>query len=405
MKNFVLYTIFVLVVVFVTATSSSASDLNIGDKAVDFPEGKEWFGGERVSIEDNIGKKVTLIYFMKPGCGSCDKFAPHLYRLMLKNKDTLSVVGVTEFPTDKIEEYLQNKMGDYPIMQDLDRSFMNKYIGVINKYPYVAIIGKDGKLAWYGRGKFHSHVTEELDRALGETEVAAPVVSKGDKYAIAVGVDHTELLANSLVSPENNVELVADSFKDAGYKGVGILLGSEATKESFKKSIADIATQAGKDDTVVIYFSGEANPTTPGDGSVQLNIYLADSALPVGELVKDFKEQSECENLFVVIDANTENSSLKIWEDIAADVGKGVDGATVMLSAARWDRSMLNDSKDHTIFSEMFADNITESDGALTPSILWRDIRESMSEWSRPKGILQSPFIVNSKEFSIGKAN
>ncbi len=404
MKQLLLYICFVFLLLFSFSAYSSATELSIGDTAVDFPEGNKWFGGDKVSLKDNIDNKVTLLYFMKPGCGSCDKFAPHLYRLLLKHKEDLTVVGVTEFSDDKIEEYLVKRVGDYPIIQDKDRSFMNQYIGVINKYPYVAIIDKEGKLSWFGRGKFHSHVTDEVERALNKSKDSVPVNSDGTKRALVVGVDYSGLSLNKLSAPESNAELIAKSFVDAGYTESMLLRGDETTTETLTSDIAKLATDSKSGDSAVFFFSGDAKPLKQSDGSIDLELYFSDSSISLKNLVGKFIRASECKNLLVVVDANNENSTLEIWEDIAADVGKAIPEATIILSAARWDRSMLDESGTKTIFSEMFAESIANSTSVLTPYKLWKNIRDEMSIWSRPSGILQSPFIANSKDFSIGKA-
>lgn len=404
MKKLPSYICFVFLLLFSFTGLVSASELNLGDTASDFPENMKWFGGDKVSLKDNIGKKVTLLYFMKPGCGSCDKFAPHLYRLLLKHKDELSVVGVTEFSDDKINEYMMKRVGDYPIFQDKDRTFMSQYIGVINKYPYVAIIDKEGKLSWFGRGKFHSHVTDEVERALNKSTDTAPINPDGSKRALVVGVDYSDLSLNKLSAPESNAELIAKSFTDAGYLESMLLRGNETTVDKLTADIQKLAADSTAEDSAVFFFSGDAKPLKQSDGSIDLKLYLPDSSISLKNLVGSFTGSSECKNLLVIIDANNENSTLEIWEDIAADVGNAIPEATIIFSAARWDRSMLDKSGTKTIFSEMLAQSIEDSTPSFTPYKLWKNIRDDMSAWSRPSGILQSPFIANPKDFSIGKA-
>ena len=399
------WTICLLFVLLLTGISGlNAAELQVGDVAQDFPQQNMWFGGDKVSLSANIGKKATLIYFMKPGCGSCDKFAPHLYRLLLQNKDELVVVGVTEYPADQINEYLLKRIGDYPIVQDPDRSFINKYIGSITKYPYVALIDKQGKLAWYGRGKFHSQVTEEVNRVLGKTESPECLNPEGKKYALVSGVGYSELVGNRLPTPENNAQLVAEGFDAAGYAATELLIGSELTADALLAGVKQLAEETGAGDSAVFYFSGDAKPVPQADGSIDLKLYLATESISLRQIVTEFTAVAAGKNLLVMIDGNTEKSSLKIWEDIAADVGKGLPGVTVILAAARWDRSMLNTTGDNTNFSEMLSREIESSAPDMTPYQLWRALRDRMSQWSRPQGILQSPFIANPRPFVIGKS-
>ena len=386
----------------VLSSEISAGELQIGDTVPDLPQQNMWFGGEKVSLFANAGKKATLLYFMKPGCGSCDKFAPHLYRLQLQNKDELSVVGITEYSADKINEYLLKRIGDYPIVQDYDRSLIKQYIGNITKYPYVAVIDKDGRLAWYGRGKFHSQVTDEVDRVLGKTEDPVCINPDGKKYALVAGVDFSELVGNRLSSPENNARIVAEEFEAAGYAGTELLVGVEANDESLLTGMKQLAAEVGENDSAVFYFSGDAKPVPQADGSIDLKLYLSGKSISLQELVSSFTESGDGKNLLVMIDGNTEKSSLKIWEDIAADVGKGIPGVTIILSAARWDRSMLVAEGNVTNFAAMLVEEMAGADPDMTPYQLWRHLRDRMSAWSRPKGILQSPFIVNPLPFAIG---
>ncbi len=407
MKSLVVYCVLALSLLLgMFAGSVVASELELGDTAVEFPQGASWFGGERLSLEQNKGEKVTLLYFMKPGCGSCDKFAPHLYRLLLKHRGELSVVGVTEFPDDKIYEYLQKRIGDYPIMQDLSRSFMQQYIGGIDKYPYIAVINKEGILTWFGRGKFHAQVTEEVERALGSTDATTCEPSPpAQQSAMVVGADYSSLLLSQLPEPVTNAELVAKTFTDCGYADVELLSGTGATKESFVAGIEKLGAEAAEGDTAVLYFSGDAKPNPLGSGGMDLKLYLADATVSLRDMVGLFTTASNSKNLLVVIDANSEKSSLPIWEDIADDVGKAFPGTTIILSAARWDRSMLSAEKNLSNFSKFFAQALSESTLQTDPYSLWRMIRDEMSRWSRVHKVLQSPFIVNPQCFSIGKVD
>ena len=378
--------------------------LNIGEQALDFPLGKNWFAGGPLSIADNNDKKVTMIYFMKPGCGSCDKFAPHLYRLILKNKNNLEVVGVTEYPSDTIHEYLAKRFGDYPIMQDLERSFMDKYIGKINKYPYIAIINKKGELSWFGRGKFHAQVTQELNRVLGKEQVKKKNLSRPEELnSLVIGLDKSDLFSTALTTSENNAQLVTEALTHSGYDNVETLTGDDVTFTEIEKSVQNLAVETAVADTAVFYFSGEAKPKQTIDG-IDLELYLKDKQISLRKIVNDFKNKSECKNLLIVIDANNEKSNFKIWEDIAGDMESTYSGVTVMLAAARWDRSLIGKDGKTTVFTEEFSRLLQagkENDTLLTPFALWKDLRDSMSAISRETGILQSPFIINEKDFII----
>ena len=156
-------------------TAAAAELLQPGDAVPEFPADAEWHAGGAQKIGDFGGKKALVLYFAKPGCPSCDDFAPHLYRLLLKNADALRVVMVAPgmYPSVDVANYAANrKLGDYPVMRDAGMQWAPRFIGKVDKFPYVAIVAADGKLAWYGRAKFHEQITAEVDRALGQAPQA-----------------------------------------------------------------------------------------------------------------------------------------------------------------------------------------------------------------------------------------
>lgn len=387
------------------AAMGAASELlQKGELAPDFPADTEWFGGSACKLSDLAGKKAVLLYFLQPGCGSCDNFAPHLYRLALQNKDDLAVIGLTSYPKkDEVESYAQKRMGDYPVAWLPDKSYVSRYIGSIKHFPYIVLIGKDGRIKWFGRGKFHEQVTEELERTLGRLPESR-AISAGKRAALIVSASEGE--NGTLQAPLAEGKAIAVALRQAGYDPVVALGGEEApaTADSIKKELKILVAGATSDkDAALFFYTGDARQTGTDESQAGLTLLVNGDTLALSELHAALPEGAAGKMLWV-IDADHEDSKLPEWGDIGAAVSSGLPGVTLMLAASRYDRSRLavGDSAG-TLFGKLFIELLQSPVGRQDLTAGWRFIRDGMCNWSRVnnEGILQSPFIYNPGTFSL----
>ncbi len=382
--------------------------LRPGDPAAEIPANIEWFGGKAVKLEDYKGKKAVILYFLLPGCGSCDHFAPHLYRLALQNKDDVAVVGLTAHPKkDEVEEYAKKRVGDYPVAYFADKGFVARYIGNISQFPYLVIIGKDGLIKWMGRGKFHEQVTEELERALGRKAEAVDIAA-GKRSALVVSVPQG---LGPLKAPAAEGAAVAQALTKAGYDKV-VVLGNggsgKATPETVKAALNQLGAAAGPQDAVMFFFTGDAKQVNLGGERRGIELLLEQGELPLGDLHAATLGSLQGKQTLWVLDANQEDSSMPEWEDLGGPVSAELPGVSLLLAGARYDRShVLEGSPAGTVFGKLFLEALQAPCGKQDLNSFWRYLREEMGAWSRgtEKGILQSPFLYNPGMFSVLPGN
>lgn len=387
------------------AVSASAADLvAAGSPAPEFPEQVEWFGGKGVTLAEYKGKKAVLLYFLLPGCGSCDHFAPHLYRLALQNKDDVAVIGLTAHPKkDEVEAYAQKRLGDYPVACFPDKEYISRYIGNISQFPYLVIIGKDGLVKWQGRGKFHEQVTEELERALGKK--AEPVdIAAGKRSAVVVSVPQG---LGPLKAPAAEGAAVAQALTKAGYEKV-VVLGQggsdKATPDTVKAALNKLGAQAGAQDAVVFFFTGDAKQVNLGGERRGIELLLEQGELPLSDLHAATRETLQGKQTLWILDANHEDSSMPEWEDLGAAVSAELPGVSLLLASARYDRShLLEGDPAGTVFGSLLLKGLQAPCGKQDLASFWRYVRDEMGAWSRgtEKGTLQSPFLYNPGMFSV----
>lgn len=140
----------------------------------------EWFNG-KVSKDELVGEKPTLLHFWSVSCHLCKEAMPEINSLRDEYKDDLNVVAVhmprSEEDTDleQIQKVAQEHEITQPIFVDnefkLTDVFENKYV------PAYYVFDKEGKLRHFQAGgsgmamlkKRLNRVLEEADKS--KTEV------------------------------------------------------------------------------------------------------------------------------------------------------------------------------------------------------------------------------------------
>jgi thiol-disulfide isomerase/thioredoxin len=337
--------------------------------------------------------------FLIPECGSCDAFAPHLKRLEIMKRKDLAIVGISWASRREIHTYVKKRLGKYPILQDPRRAYSNRYIGRVVKFPYLAVLDRQGKLSWFGRGKFHAQVTREVDRAIGGAP-AMPKDKPEKSYALLFGAGKTEH-GIALRCPANDIALLDKTLKPR-FTEVKTLLpcdekGKSPTLAQVKEALKEMAEKAGEKDLLFCYYSGDGTPVTVDVQKKDLKLQLSDGQITMSEIHAILKE-SKAGYRFFSLDIGQDGDGRSALEDIADEVEAHLPDLPILLSAARYDKSAIlygcKDGKSHTLYCSELAKHLGS---ACSPYSLFRNVRDGMSIWSRQTGRLQSPFILSRK--------
>ncbi len=392
--------------------------LEIGQVAPEIPA-DAWVG-PAAPLAGSRGK-ITLLYFLEPGCATCDNFSPHLQRLAMRHEGELATVGIAADNRTDLEIFNAKKIGDYKIVEDLSRRVANRYIGLISKLPLVALLDREGKFIWLGRAKFQDQIAEEARRAVtGEapawTARHLPAHAAGKRYALVVGVAGRAAGQAELAAPRNDARAVAKLLREKlGYEVSEMidLPGAEAahqpTAANIQAEVQRLAKLAGAEDSLVFYFSGEGRAwPTPTSGDLLLkpgDFYSASAGLQLSR-VRDWLAAGSCPRRLAIVDIGHEDGDEPHLEDIAEALEKGLGGLPLLLSAARFDLSRLSPAEDganrRSLFSQYLEAGLGgaadyDHDGAVIQPELFRYIRDRLIDWSRRHGPLQSPFLIGAQ--------
>ena len=181
----------------------SASAARLGDPAAPLTI-KDWVKGKAVDVKD--GKNIYVVEFWATWCGPCKVSIPHLTELQKKFKDKGVVfVGVSDEPVAKVKPFV-DKMAekmDYIVACDDDRQSNDGYMVAYgqNGIPTAFIVGKEGKVLWFGHpmagleetladivaGKYDLKAAVKKDAARAELDEYQKLSSQGDARAKELG--------------------------------------------------------------------------------------------------------------------------------------------------------------------------------------------------------------------------
>lgn len=119
-------------------------------------EVKNWINGPAPKTTG----KVVLIDFWATWCGPCRNLIPELNKFKEKFGDDLVIIGLSDEPESKLQEFIKSTDVKYPIGTDPDKT-MKKQIG-IKGIPHVLVISPDKIVRWQGfPGMDEDKLTEE----------------------------------------------------------------------------------------------------------------------------------------------------------------------------------------------------------------------------------------------------
>ncbi len=252
MKTFFTYLtigIFVLLFLFI----SHANALEVGDDAPEISIEK-WINGGPVKIKEGKGKKIFVVEFWATWCPPCRKSIPHLSKLQTKFKESgVEIIGVTNESIEVVEKFAANAGFAYNVGIDKYNHTNTLYRNGERGIPHAFVIGKDGKIAWYG------HPMEEMD-----TVIEQIIEDKFDKKKAAKICILKEDLEKALSSNDKDslinvtskiLEINPDDQRSFGILSQLYLIEEEP--ESYKK-LCRTLLNSGSKNTEVLYFVAEA---------------------------------------------------------------------------------------------------------------------------------------------------
>lgn len=113
-------------------------------KAAPALEVKTWLNGAK----PNTTGKVVLIDFWATWCPPCRNLIPELNTFKEKFGDDLVIIGLSDEPEDKLQEFMKSTPIKYSVGTDPEKT-MKKSIGV-KGIPHVMVISPDNIVRWQG---------------------------------------------------------------------------------------------------------------------------------------------------------------------------------------------------------------------------------------------------------------
>lgn len=144
--------VFLLAAALLTGVAIHSSAAKLGDPAAPLSI-LAWVKGKPVDVKN--GKNLYVVEFWATWCGPCRMTIPRLTELQKKFRDKGVVfVGITDEPAEKVKPFVE-KMGnemDYVVACDDDRKTSDGYMAAYGQegIPTAFIVGKDGKVLWFG---------------------------------------------------------------------------------------------------------------------------------------------------------------------------------------------------------------------------------------------------------------
>ena len=170
-----------------------ANALEIGDNAPEIAIDK-WINGGPVKIKEGNGQKIYIVEFWATWCPPCRKSIPHLSKLQTKFKDSgVVIVGISNESIEAVEKFAGNAGFMYNVGVDKDNQTTSLYREGEQGIPHAFVIGKDGKIAWYG------HPMDEMDIVIEQI-----ISGKYDRKKAAKLCDLKKRLGKAISSNDKN---------------------------------------------------------------------------------------------------------------------------------------------------------------------------------------------------------
>ncbi len=233
-------------------------------------------------------------------------------------------------------------------------------------------------------------------------EASAGSLEQGDRFALVIGIDDYQTLGKLKVC-RNDAKAVARVLVEAaGYPQKRVLLLTDDAEASqnrptlatMKRRISQVATLAGKRDTLLVYFSGHGitrggkGYLVPMDGDPQNAVSLA--------WVKDTLAASPAASKVLILDACHSGSAAKGVGGIAPSLVAGAKDFVMLLSSAADQVSYPDEEGTHSVFSKYLVEGLSgaadaDKDRRITQAELFAHVRRGMTDWCLKTGRMQTP--------------
>ncbi len=272
---------------------------------------KEWVKGKAVDVKD--GKNIYVVEFWATWCGPCLRSIPHLSEMQKKFKDQGVVfVGISDEDVSKVKPFVE-KMGekmDYTVACDDERKSNAGYMAAYGQggIPTAFIVGRDGKVQWFG------HPMADLEKTLekiiaGKHDLKA--AAKQDEARATLAEYQQLAKAGDPKAKELGKQVVENSGDDVDALvnfAMGIVGNTQAKNRDF--ALADAALDkaektAGKTDSRVL---GTRSISKFEAGQQEEGLKLARLAVTN---CKDEKEKPRYEYYVKVMEARSKQAKAK----------------------------------------------------------------------------------------------
>jgi thiol-disulfide isomerase/thioredoxin len=264
---------------------------------------KDWVKGKPVDVKD--GKNIYVVEFWATWCGPCKVSIPHLTEMQKKFKGKgVIFIGVSDEEAAKVKPFVET-MGqkmDYTVACDHDRKSTAGYMEAYGQggIPTAFIVGKNGKVLWFGHpmgdlektleeilaGKYDLQAALKKDEARATMDEYSRLSKEGNAKARELG---RKVIANSGNEIDALCEFAFGIAANMGNKNRDFALANEALDKAEKV--------AGSKDARIV---GIRSIVRFESGKQEEGLALAKDAVA---LCKDSKEKPRYENFVRVMEA------------------------------------------------------------------------------------------------------
>ena len=240
--------------------------------------------------------------------------------------------------------------------------------------------------------------------ALCVSVVSLSSVAHADRFALVVGIDDYEAFGKLKVCRNDAKELAKVLVERAGFPEKRVVLltddaeepQNQPTRGTLRRRIEQVTGLAGKDDTVLIFFSGHGI-TADGQGYLVPSDGDADPANDVPlSWVKQKLGSCQASSKILILDACHSGSAAKGVSEIVPSLAADAVNTVMLLSCKA--KQISYPKGQHSVFSESLIDGLrgaadTDNDQTITHLELFAHIKSKLTDWCLEEGKTQTPVV------------
>lgn len=120
-----------------------------GQKAPEL-KAEAWLTPVRKPAAPDTKGKVVLVDFWATWCGPCRRLIPELNQWQKEFKDDLVIIGISDEPAPKVEQFMKSTTVEYAMAVDTRRKEMTKAALGVQGIPHVMVVDSTGIVRWQG---------------------------------------------------------------------------------------------------------------------------------------------------------------------------------------------------------------------------------------------------------------